>query len=765
MAERSGDRRSLERDLGFIAVITISLGGMIGSGIFVLPGLAAATAGPAAPLAYVLAGLIVLPAALSKAELSTAMPQSGGSYLFIDRAMGPLVGTVAGFGVWFSLVFKAAFALVGLGAYLQLLVHLPARPVAVVAACALIVLNIVGTKESGRVQTVVVSVVLVVLLIFAVDGLRAIEPAAFEPFLPAGFDGLFAASGLVFVSYAGVTKIASIAEEIKDPGRLIPMAILSSIGFMALLYTVIAAVVVGVVPLGELGATLTPIAVAAGRFVGPVGEPVIAVTAVLALVSMANAGLLTSSRYPFAMSRDSLLPKRLEHIHQRFATPAAAIGLTGAMLLLLVAFVPVIDLAKLASAFQILVFTLINVTLIIFRTADMTWYRPAFRSPAYPWTQIAGIVGGLGLLTQMGPVSMVGAVVIVAGGLLLYRSYGRARTVREGVALDVFRRRTNRRFVALTERALAARTHRVVIAARDDLDPGQEGALLWLGVEVAASRHGEVHVLRVRQAALPDGDPPLSGNGGDGRAVGDGRADGHVVGASGAVRGPGGRRGVSIVQRTLDHQDPARDVVTYVAGHDVDLVVAALRQRADGRMQFFTDDVRWLMDNVQCDIVFVRAVRALERIDTIAVLGAGGPFDELKVVLANRIAISTASSIRFVHVADVDASDEMVAAIRTYHARLGHLTAVPTASVVERVDDRLGRLCQLADEADLVVIGAAEVDRQPDADLSDLVDHIAATTATPLLVVHAHASHRHSYLGRFLERLLYGPQVAGRGVR
>lgn len=745
MAERPADGAALERDLGFVAVVTISLGAMIGSGIFVLPGLAAEAAGPAAPLAYLVAGLIVLPAALSKAELSTAMPQSGGTYLFIDRAMGPLVGTVAGFGVWFSLVFKAAFALVGLGAYLQILVDVPARPVALAAAAALVGLNVTGTKQSGRLQAIVVSTVLVVLGIFVIDGIRAVDASAFQPLLPAGIDGLLAASGLVFVSYAGVTKIASIAEEIDDPGRVIPRGILSSIALMAVLYTVIVSVVVGVVPLDELAGTLTPIALTAARVAGPVGEWAIAVTAVLALLSMANAGLLTSSRYPFAMSRDSLVPAWLEHVHPRFATPAAAIGLTGVVLLLLVAFVPVIDLAKLASAFQILVFTLVNLALLIFRASNLRWYQPAFRSPGHPWVQIAGIVGGLVLLTQMGAVSVVGAVLIVATGMTLYRAYGRSRTLREGVAVDVVRRRSDRRFVGLTERALQARTHRVVIPVRPDLDRHVEASLVWLAVEVAASRRGQVHFLRL---------------------AGEGSNAGSVRDDSGSPVDPGGaRRGVSILEHPLDGREPAQEVAGFVADHDVDLVIAALQTNADGTMRFFTDDVQWLMDNVGCDSVFVRAGAALPRVDDVVVMAAGGPYDELKVVLANRVAVGASASIRFVHVVGPAAPDRVVAAIRVYHARLGHLTAVSTTSIVERTDDPVGRLRELADAADIVVIGATGQHQHPEAEFTGLADHLVAGTTTPLLVAHASDSHRHSYLGRFLERRLYGPQVGGRGMR
>ena len=125
-------------DSGYLssAVFTISIGAMIGSGIFVLPGLAAEITGPSVMLAFLLAGVVVLPAALSKSEMATAMPEAGGTYLYIDRAMGPLMGTVAGFGVWFALVFKAAFALAGLGGYLALLTNVDVKLVSLVADVA-----------------------------------------------------------------------------------------------------------------------------------------------------------------------------------------------------------------------------------------------------------------------------------------------------------------------------------------------------------------------------------------------------------------------------------------------------------------------------------------------------------------------------------------------------------------------------------------------------------------------------------------------------
>ena len=375
----------LQRNLGLSAVLTVSLGAMIGSGIFVLPGLGAKVAGPAVILAYFLAGLVVLPAAISKSEMATAMPRAGGAYLFIDRAMGPLVGTVAGFGVWFALVFKSAFALVGLGGYLKFFLDLPVLTVAVVLALALSLINMVGVKQSGGFQTVVVFGVLAVLGYFVATGVPGVERSAVTPFLPEGFKGLLSATGLVFVSYAGVTKVASVAEEVKDPGSVLPRGILGSITLMLVLYPAIVWVIVGNLPLTDLAGNPTPVSATAEVFMGRFGAGLISAAAVLALISMANAGLLSSSRYPFAMARNRLAPAAFATIYQRTGTPIASIVLTGGVMIVLILFVPLLELAKLASAFQVLVFTLINISLIAFRESNPTWYQPSFRSPLYPW--------------------------------------------------------------------------------------------------------------------------------------------------------------------------------------------------------------------------------------------------------------------------------------------------------------------------------------------------------------------------------------------
>ena len=432
----------LQRDLGLYSVVMISMGAMIGSGIFVLPALGFKKAGPAVILAYVLAGVVVLPAALSKSEMATAMPESGGTYLYIDRAMGPLAGTVAGIGAWFSLVFKSSFALVGLGAYLLLFVDLPAGAVKTVAlglAALIVLLNIYGTEQSGQAQAVVVTVVVLALVAYVLNGGLVLDRTRFAPFTPFGSAGIVTAAGFVFVSYAGVTKIASVAEEVENPGRNLPIAMLGSMGLMMVLYGAVVTAVVGLNHPDALtkggpggGVSLTPMADGAGSLFGGVGVVGISVIAVLALTSMANAGVLASSRFPLAMSRDSLLPDHFTRISPRFKTPHNAIVLTGGLLLALIAFVPVVELAKLASAFQILVFSIENLALVAFRESNAESYQPEFTAPGYPVVQVVGVLGGLALLTQMGTVPILGAVSIVVGGIGWYLAYGRSRTDRVG---------------------------------------------------------------------------------------------------------------------------------------------------------------------------------------------------------------------------------------------------------------------------------------------------------------------------------------------
>lgn len=721
---------TLQRNLGLSAVFTVSIGAMIGSGIFVLPGLADKVAGPAAILAYVLAGIVVIPAAVSQSELATAMPRAGGAYLFIDRAMGPLVGTVAGFGVWFALIFKSAFALVGLGAYLDFFVRLPTRAVGITLALLLCAINIIGVKQSGRFQTVVVLSVLSVLGFFVVSGGVSVEASSLTPFMPEGFGGLLSATGLVFVSYAGVTKVASVAEEVKDPGRVLPRGMLGSIFLMLILYPAIMWVIAGNLPHGILADDLAPVADAAALFLGPVGANVIAATAVFALLSMANAGLLSSSRYPFAMARNQLAPAPLAAVYHRTGTPAASIALTGLTMVALIAFVPLIELAKLASAFQVVVFCLINLSLIAFRESHPSWYRPKFRSPFYPWLQLFGILSALLLLTQLGWISIVGSLGMVVAGVFWYRVFGRSRASHESAALDALRLRSIGPLVAATDAALASpgRNH-VAIAVDGNTSNARLRDLLRIAKAVTAE-DGRITLTRMdriqsgslwwRRLTPPRADDPFRLGARD--IANELEVDIAVVRPTGA--------------------DPGAALIEYARRHAVDLILGHLDPRPRTRF-----DPLWIQTHADADVMLL-GNDDLGELRTITVLGAGSPYDVAKIDTAYRLGHAEAAEVQLLHMLGEEANEPQREAVADYHRRLMEFSPVAAHSDIGSSDDLVAAIIQRARNSDLVVMGASRAGIGP-----ELSQRLSAAIAAPVLVVQAPEDA--NWRKRILHRLIY----------
>lgn len=737
--------KDLERDLGLVSTTTISIGAMVGSGIFVLPGLAAAKAGPAVILAYFLAGVVVLPAAISKAEMATAMPEAGGTYLYIDRAMGPLPGTIAGIGAWFSLVFKSAFALVGLGAYLLLLVEVPPGLLTVVGlgiALLLVAVNVVGVKQTGRLQATIVSVVLLSLVGFVADGSTYVDGDLYHPFFSHGGGGLLAATGFVFVSYAGVTKIASVAEEVENPGRTIPRAILGSVVLMMFLYTLTVFVIVGVTPPDSLHHNLTPMAAAAVQFAGETARLAVAGIAVLALTSMANAGILSSSRYPLAMSRDSLAPQRFSRINGRFKTPVAAIAFTGVVLLVLIAFVPVNELAKLASAFQIVVFGLINVALVAFRESSLDWYDPEFVAPGYPWVQLFGVVGTVVLLTQLGLIPLAGAVGIFVVGVGWYRLYGRDKTDREGAALDALRRSMGQQTLDRTERAVADSHENVLVVVGEDADPSRMRALVRMGASVVAKNDGTLRVAKIE--AVPE-QTTLSSM--VESSEGDIAFEQRVTESLPSME-------TSVVVDELVTHNPRHAVVNVADEMDADAVFGELEPDYL-QAELLGTGIDWYMNHAPCDVGFLQN-RGLGDIATVTVLVEPGIFNAAKVSVATEIATHSDATLHFVTALANDASPELVAATEDFYGELEDVSSVPTEWELIRTDDRVGTLVDATSDSDLVVLGTI-----PHSTLytllfghfsTDISDRIDAS----VLLFHPNESEGRPFLRKLLERVAFG---------
>ena len=445
---------TLERKLGLFSVVIISLSAMIGSGLFVLPALAMLEMGGGTHpvggvwLAYLVAALLVLPGAISKSELSTAMPSSGGSYVYVERTFGPLVGTIAGLGLWANFMLKSAFALIGFKAYLWVIEDLIGIDINLeTASLALLVIivaiNILGVKRIKKIQTPIVmfsTFYLLSLCAYAVvtqdldwNGVTSRE--AFG-----SWNDVASTSAFVFVSYAGVTKIAAVGGEIKNPERNMPYGILLSLLFSCLLYVTVTMVMAAAVDPseymhGDHGASEDPVYIFAEAVGGGTVGAIAAVLAVVTMTSMALAGILASSRFPFAMARDKLLPQFLENVHGRYGTPHWAIVGTGIAMGLAIIFLPVHDVAELASGFQIMAFMLINACVIVLRSSSEShaWYHPEWKTPwlLYPLIQLFGIFGGGTLLYFMGTKSLIGAIVAIILGTIIFRSYGKDRVVDE----------------------------------------------------------------------------------------------------------------------------------------------------------------------------------------------------------------------------------------------------------------------------------------------------------------------------------------------
>ena len=701
---------------------------MIGSGIFVLPGLATEIAGPAAPLAYFIAGLIVVPAAFAKSEMATAMPEAGGTYVYVDKGMGPLMGTVAGFGVWFSLLFKAAFALVGLGAYLFVFADLPVKAIAIGLTVGLVILNSIGIKQTAGVQRLIVFGVLTTLLVLIVLGSSRVDPGAFAGFFDAGASGLFLATGVIFVSYAGVTKVASIAEEVRDPNRNIPLGILGSLGLMMLVYPAIVFVMIGVVGTESLSGSGVPVVDTARVFANEAGVDVVAVMAVLALISMANAGLLASSRYPFAMSRNALAPPAFQRLTKKSGAPFVAILTTGAVIGLLVAFVPILEIAKLASAFQLLVFALNNMAVIAFREAKVDWYRPTFRLPFYPWLPIVGILACLGLLSQLGSLPLLGAVGITLLGIGWYRVFGRSRVTKQSASLDALRIRTTVDLVATTSDSLQSPGSKsLLVIMRQGITEDRERAVLKLGLQFVA-RNGRVGVVHLD---------------GPGQAAG---APEHQL------------EGVATETLETDELDVDEQrtrlrrgaLLDAVEEHDPDLILIELPP-VNRRTRHYINDVRWLREHADRTVLFFH-YRGMQQVKTIAIMGSGGPADVAKITLAHRIAEKSGASLQLGHMLSELASDAETDSIRAYHAQLGDVTGTPTSSKVARAADLFMVLDELTSGADLVILGAAS---RTSTRFSDLSERIAASLDLPVLTVRPAVPYKTSLRRRFLEWLIY----------
>ncbi|QSG01369.1 amino acid permease [Natranaeroarchaeum sulfidigenes] len=667
----------LERDLGLVAVVAISMGAMIGSGIFILPGLAMAEAGPSVILAFVIAALLVLPAAISIAELGTAMPEAGGDYIFIERGMGPGAGTIAGLGTWLMLMFKGALALVGGMLYLgpifdrlgvdvsgELVGPFPIESaaiglsyaleitylelIAVVIGALLITINVVGVKQTGGLQKILVLVMMFILGGFVALSMGNIEGGSYDGFFEEGAVGLFAATAMVLISYGGVTKVAAVAEEIKNPGRNLPLGLLLSLGLTTALYALIVFVLVGVVDAETLAGSDIPMVDGTEPFFGFIGVLLIIVAAMFALISTANAGILTASRYPFALSRDNLLPDEFATVSDRFHTPVTAILITGGAMLFIIITLPVEEIAKTAGAFQIVVYILVCLSLIAFRRRDPEWYDPDFRSPLYPWIQLFGVFAGLGIITQMDLLPQVGGIGIALLGALWYWVYGRPRVDRTGIVGEAL--------IDTVEPTPEGgeSPYRVVVPVAS---PETERGLIRLAAASAASHDGEAELVVMNVITVPDQTSLAQEVSYEQERID--RQQELLAEAEEIAT----ELDIGLRTRALVGRDVGKTVLHVIEQENADDVVMGWSGTRKRRDRVLGSNIDRLIEQAPCEVTLVRYVEETAG-DVVAFVGEG-PYSSIAVRKAAAIArMDDDATLTLVNVQTSDGSEETDALVK-----------------------------------------------------------------------------------------------------
>lgn len=443
---KGGKGKSMKRQLGIPAVFAISAGAMFSSGFFLLPGLAAEEAGSSLPLVYLAASVLMLPAIFSMAELSSAIPRSGGPYLFLTRSFGPLMGLIGALGKYLQMVLKGAFAFVGVGVYLSLVLDVPIQPVAVGLIAGFTLLNLLGAKQTAHMEIILVGLLLILLCYFLLAGFTELntEPVSlqerFQPLLPYGTEGLISAIALVFISFGGIGQVASVSEEIKKPAHSMPWGMLLALGVAVVIYFFGTSLMILLLSPDSLQGDKAPVATAAQQFTAlPLPVLLVVIAALAGFASAGNAAIFAATRYPLALARDRLIWSGFGRLDSK-GVPRNSVIATGILLVLLVLAFDVKGIAKLASAFLLFIFLGMCLAVLIFRESKTHEYQPGFRSPLYPWVQIIGVIVYLTLIGWSGLKSIGFILAVCLFGFLWYRFGVQEKRRRSAAIYRLFQR-------------------------------------------------------------------------------------------------------------------------------------------------------------------------------------------------------------------------------------------------------------------------------------------------------------------------------------
>jgi len=420
----------LIRSLGFWGAAGIGIGAIIGTGIFVLIGVAAGVAGPAVILSFIIAGFVALLTGLSTAELSSFIHESGGSYIYTTKAFGAFPGFVVGWMKSFDYIVGASAVSVGFAAYFAYFVGIPATTATIVIVATfwplvLMLLNLKGIQEASWTNNLLVALKILALLIFIVVGASALiasgDYSNYFPFFPHGFSGVMSGAAIIFFAFIGFNTIATMAEEVKDPERNVPRAILFAFAICTLIYIAVAIVAVGIVNWEALGSTSAPLEFALKTITDNIFIlEFLAVSALFATTSVIMASIMGGSRALFAMARQGVLPKVLSTI-SRQNVPVYTILLCGFVISGIVLATRG-NLNWLASIFNfgtLLTFFFINLSLLQLRKT-MPDVKRGFKVPLYPYTPVFALISCIVLAFYLNANAVMTACVFLVVGIIVY---------------------------------------------------------------------------------------------------------------------------------------------------------------------------------------------------------------------------------------------------------------------------------------------------------------------------------------------------------
>ncbi|HBP66527.1 MAG TPA: amino acid permease [Desulfosporosinus sp.] len=441
LLETQGDA-SLKKTLGALDLTMLGIGAIIGTGIFVLTGIAAAKyAGPGLVLSFIISGIACAFAALVYAEFASSIPVAGSAYTFSYVSLGEFMAWIIGWDLMLEYLLAASTVAIGWSGYFQMLlngfgIYLPAWASAAVGSAPGAILNLpavliallittllsLGVKEAARFNNTIVFIKLAVIVLFIIVAVGYVKPENWTPFLPFGFKGVMSGAAIVFFAYIGFDAVSTAAEECINPARDMPRGIIASLAICTVLYIIVSLILTGIVPYTELNVA-APVAFALHYIQQDWAAGIISVGAMGGITTVLLVMLYGQTRVFFAMSRDGLLPKIFSRVHPKYKTPFLSTWITGITVAIIAGITPINTVAELVNIGTLSAFVFVSIGVIVLRKTQPNLPR-SFRVPWVPWVPIIAAVFCFVLMLELPLITWIRFVAWLVIGLLIYFGYG-----------------------------------------------------------------------------------------------------------------------------------------------------------------------------------------------------------------------------------------------------------------------------------------------------------------------------------------------------